>query len=156
MKRTKVKCGWLVTMDSEIGDLTGAELLIEDDRIAAVGTDLRADADETIDASEMIVMPGLVNAHIHSWQPQLRAIGSEWMSPQYMKNIHTMLALHYQAEDNFIGNLMSDLAQIDGGTTTVLDWSHNIRDLEMAERSIDGHEESGIRCVLWEVSVFGN
>jgi cytosine/adenosine deaminase-related metal-dependent hydrolase len=147
MTKTLIKCGWLVTMDPELGDMENAELLYDGDTITAIGRDLGASADETIDASEMIVMPGLVNAHIHSWQPQLRAIGSEWMSPTYMKTIHTMLALHYQAEDNYIGNLMGDLAQIDGGTTTVLDWSHNIRDLEMAERSIDGHEESGIRCV---------
>ncbi len=147
MTKTLIKCGWLVTMDPELGDLENAELLFEDGEILAIGQNLDATADETIDAGEMIVMPGLVNAHIHSWQPQLRAIGSEWMGPQYMKNIHAALALHYQADDNYIGNLMGDLAQIDGGATTVFDWSHNIRDLEMAERSIDGHEESGIRCV---------
>ncbi len=147
MKRTLIKCGWIVTMDDRLGDLIGAELLIEDDKIAAVGRDLGAQADETIDASEMIAMPGLVNAHMHCWQPQLRAIGSEWMSPQYMSTIHSRIALHYQAEDNYIGALMTDLAQIDGGTTTIFDWSHNIRDLEMAERAVDGHEESGIRCL---------
>jgi 5-methylthioadenosine/S-adenosylhomocysteine deaminase len=134
-------------MDETIGDLTNAELIFEDDKIVAVGRDLGAEADETIDAGEMIVMPGFVNAHMHCWQPQLRAIGSEWMSPQYMTNVHSRIALHYQAEDNYLGALMTDLAQIDGGTTTVFDWSHNIRDLEMAERAIDGHEESGIRCV---------
>lgn len=147
MKRTLIKCGWIVTMDEQLGDLTGAELLFEDDKIVAVGRNLGAAADETIDASEMIAMPGLVNAHMHCWQPQLRAIGSEWMSPQYMKTIHSNIALHYRAEDNYLGALMTDLAQIDGGTTTVFDWSHNIRDLEMAERAVDGHEESGIRCL---------
>jgi 5-methylthioadenosine/S-adenosylhomocysteine deaminase len=147
MTKTLIKCGWLVTMDPELGELKDAELLFEDGDIIAIGQSLNATADETIDGSGMIVMPGLVNAHIHSWQSQLRAMGSEWMTAQYMKNIHSGLALHYQAEDNYIGNLMEDLAQIDGGATTVMDWSHNIRDLEMAEQSIDGHEESGIRCV---------
>ncbi len=147
MTKTLIKCGWLVTMDPELGDMKNTELLFEDGDIIAIGQNLNATADETIDGSGMIVMPGLVNAHIHSWQSQLRAMGSEWMTAQYMKNIHSGLALHYQAEDNYIGNLVEDLAQIDGGATTVMDWSHNIRDLEMAERSIDGHEESGIRCV---------
>jgi 5-methylthioadenosine/S-adenosylhomocysteine deaminase len=147
MTKTLIKCGWLVTMDPELGDMKDAELLYEDGNITAIGHNLDASVDETIDGSEMIVMPGLINAHIHSWQAQLRGIGSEWMTPQYMKNIHLGLAQHYRAEDNYIGNLIDDLAQIDGGATTVMDWSHNIRDLEMAERSIDGHEDSGIRCV---------
>ena len=147
MSRTLIKCGWLVTMDPKLGEMENAELLFDGGEIAAIGHDLNATADDIIDASEMIVMPGLVNAHIHSWQAQLRGIGSEWMTPQYMKNIHSGLALHYQADDNYIGNLVDDLAQIDGGATTVMDWSHNIRDLEMAERSIDGHEDSGIRCL---------
>ena len=147
MSRTLIKCGWLVTMDPELGEMENAELSFDGGEIAAIGHDLNATADDIIDASEMIVMPGLVNAHIHSWQAQLRGIGSEWMTPQYMKNIHSGLALHYQADDNYIGNLVDDLAQIDGGATTVMDWSHNIRDLEMAERSIDGHEDSGIRCL---------
>lgn len=148
MTRTLIKCGWLVTMDDRLGDgMRNAELLYEGDTIRDIGTALNPADAHVIDASDMIVMPGLVNAHMHCWQPQLRAIGSEWMTQDYMKNIHSVLALHYQAEDNYLGCLMGDLAQIDGGTTTVLDWSHNIRDLEMAERSIDAHEASGIRCI---------
>lgn len=148
MKQILIKCGWLVTMDPKLGDMENAEILVEGDKIKAIGHNLGVDADETIDASEMIVSPGLINAHQHCWQPQLRAIGSEWMTQQYMFNIHSMLALHYQAEDNYLGNLMAGLAQIDGGTTTVMDWCHNIRDMEMAERSIDGHIDTGIRCVF--------
>ncbi len=148
MKRTLIDCGWLVSMDDAVGDHREARLLIEGNRIVAAGRGIEATADETIDARDMIVMPGLVDAHIHTWQSGLRAIGSEWLGPDYHANIHANLATRYGPEDNYIGNLVGALGQIDGGVTTILDWCHNLTSLEHAERSVDGLEESGIRAVF--------
>ena len=80
MKRVLIKCGWLVTLDQAIGDFKGGELLFSGNRIEAVGRSLTAAADEVIDATDKIVMPGLVNAHMHTWETALRGIGAEWMS----------------------------------------------------------------------------
>jgi 5-methylthioadenosine/S-adenosylhomocysteine deaminase len=148
MKRTLIKCGWLVSLDDAIGDFHGAELLYAGDRIEAVGKKLDATADAVIDASDKIVMPGLVNAHMHTWETALRGIAAEWLSAGYMKNIHGNLATRYQPEDNYVANLMGALGQIDGGTTTLVDWCHNITTLEHAERAIDGLMDSGIRAVF--------
>ncbi len=148
MKRTLIECGWLVSMDDKIGDHKDARILIEGSRIVAAGKGIEADADEVIDARDKIVMPGLIDAHIHTWQAGLRAIGSEWLGPDYHKNIHANLATHYGPEDNYIGNLIGALGQIDGGVTTIWDWCHNITSLEHAERSVDGLEESGIRALF--------
>jgi 5-methylthioadenosine/S-adenosylhomocysteine deaminase len=148
MKRTLIECGWLVSMDDKVGDHKDARILIEGSRIVAAGKGIEADADEVIDARDKIVMPGLIDAHIHTWQAGLRAIGSEWLGPDYHKNIHANLATHYGPEDNYIGNLIGALGQIDGGVTTIWDWCHNITSLEHAERSADGLEESGIRALF--------
>lgn len=148
MSRTLIKAGWLVSMDEKIGDPRNIEILVEGSRIAAVGPSLGATADHTIDASEMIVMPGLVNAHLHVWQSGLRSIGSEWLGPDYHRILHGNLATRYGPEDNYVGNLIGALNQIDGGVTTVFDFCHNLKSLEHAERSVDGLEESGIRAVF--------
>ena len=148
MKRTLIKCGWLVSLDDAIGDFHGGELLYAGDRIEAVGKTLDATADAVIDAGDKIVMPGLVNAHMHTWETALRGIAAEWLSAGYMKHIHGNLATHYQPEDNYLANLMGALGQIDGGTTTLVDWCHNITTLEHAERAIDGLLDSGIRAVF--------
>ena len=71
-------------------------------------------------------MPGLVNAHMHTWETALRGIGAEWMSADYFKNMHRNLATRYKPEDNYLGNLIGALAQIDAGVTTLVDWCHNI------------------------------
>jgi 5-methylthioadenosine/S-adenosylhomocysteine deaminase len=148
MKRVLIKCGWLVTLDSRIGNFKGGELLFSGNRIEAVGRNLNATADETIDASRMIVMPGLVNAHMHTWETALRGIGAEWMSLDYFKHVHGNLATRYKPEDNYLANLVGALAQIDAGVTTLVDWCHNITSLEMAERAVDGLVDSGIRAVF--------
>jgi len=148
MKRVLIKCGWLVTLDDAIGDFKGGELLYSGNRIAAVGRRLDATADEVIDASDKIVMPGLVNAHMHTWETALRGIAAEWLSPNYMAHIHGNLATRYRPEDNYLGNLLGALGQIDGGTTTLVDWCHNITTLEHAERAIDGLVDGGIRAVF--------
>src|SRR5688572_18050095 len=118
MKRVLIQCGWLVTLDPAIGDFKGGEILYSDGEIAAVG--------RVIDARDKIVMPGLVNAHMHTWQTALRGIAAEWMSADYFRNVHGNMATLYKPEDNYLGNLVGALGQIDGGVTTLVDWCHNI------------------------------
>ena len=148
MKRVLIKCGWLVTLDPKIGEMRGGELLYRGNTIEAAGRNLGAAADETIDASDKIVMPGLVNAHMHTWETALRGIGAEWMSADYFKHVHSNLATRYKPEDNYVANLMGALAQIDAGVTTLVDWCHNITTIEHAERAVDGLTDSGIRAVF--------
>ncbi|MCX7315195.1 MAG: amidohydrolase family protein [Alphaproteobacteria bacterium] len=148
MKRVLIKCGWLVTLDPKIGEIRNGELLYSGNSIEAAGRNLGATADETIDASDKIVMPGLVNAHMHTWETALRGIGAQWMSADYFKHVHSNLATRYKPDDNYVANLMGSLAQIDAGVTTLVDWCHNITTIEHAERAIDGLVDSGIRAVF--------
>ena len=63
-----IKGAELLALDAENGAKPfTANLLIEGDRIAAIGSDIDlSQADQTIDGSGKLVMPGLVNAHMHS------------------------------------------------------------------------------------------
>ena len=141
MKRVLIRCGWLVTLDPDIGDFKHGELLFSGNRIEAVGRNLGATADETIDAGDKIVMPGLVNAHMHTWETALRGIGAEWMTADYLRHMHLNLATRYRPEDNYLGNLIGALAQIDAGVTTLVDWCHNITCRDSA-----AHFPSGLEC----------
>lgn len=146
--RTLFRCGWLVTMDPSLGNLRDSELLIEDDRIVAIGHALHATADEVVDASERIVFPGLVNAHLHTFQTGMRGIGCNWVGSDYFRHMHGNLSTRYRPEDNYLGTLIGALNQIDNGVTTLFDYCHNLNTTEQAERSLDGLEESGIRALF--------
>ncbi len=146
---TLIRNGHVMSLDAA-GDIDGGDLLIEGDRIAAIGRKLAAPAGcEVIDASGTIVMPGLINAHIHTWQLGLRGIGADWVSSRdYGKHIHSGMAKLYGPGDNYVANLLGALVQMNGGVTTLFDWCHNLRDPEMTDASIDGLEQSGIRAVF--------
>ncbi|TCR70445.1 amidohydrolase family protein [Bosea sp. BK604] len=143
-----IKGGRVVSMDAAIGDFVRGDVLIEDDRIVAVAAHIEADADEVHDATDMIVLPGLVNAHLHTWQTGLRSIGAGWTGPDYHRLMHGNMGTRFNAEDNYVATLVGALEQLNGGVTTLFDWCHNLTSLEMAERSVDGLEESGIRAVF--------
>ncbi|MDX9783742.1 MAG: 8-oxoguanine deaminase [Spirochaetia bacterium] len=56
-------------------DLAGFDILIDGNRIAAIGRDLEVpEGTEVIDASRHVVMPGLVNTHHHFYQTLTRNI----------------------------------------------------------------------------------
>ena len=87
-RRVLVKGGHVLTMDESLGDLEVGDVLIEDGRIAAVGHDLGASADEVIDASGKLVLPGLIDSHIHLWQTPLRGAAGETWADEYFKVVH--------------------------------------------------------------------
>ena len=56
----------VITMDSEVGVLEGATVIVEGNRIAAVGIGLPApEGARVFDASGHTIMPGMVDAHAH-------------------------------------------------------------------------------------------
>ena len=69
-----------------------------------------------------MIIPGLINAHLHSWQTGLRAVGADWTLLQYLTHIRVGVARHYT--NVHIGNLAGAPNQINCGTTTLGDWWH--------------------------------
>ncbi|MCC6209897.1 MAG: amidohydrolase family protein, partial [Burkholderiales bacterium] len=148
MPQTLIQNAVVMTMDPSLGDLE-ADVLVEDGRIAEIRKGIAAPHAEAVDGAGRIVMPGFVNAHIHTWEFQLRGIGSDWVGNRdYHANMHKKLALHYRARDVYVGNLLGALNQIRNGATTIMDWCHILRDAEMSDAAIDALEESGIRAVF--------
>jgi cytosine/adenosine deaminase-related metal-dependent hydrolase len=148
MARTLVKSGMIVAMDASVPDRRQADLLIDGDRIAAVAPHIEAGEAEIVDATGMIVMPGFVNAHIHTWQTALRGIAADWTIPEYLHYMHAGLAPSFAPEDIFISNLVGALNQLNSGVTTLVDWCHNNPTPAHTDAAIDGLGEAGIRAVF--------
>ncbi len=66
--------GMVVTMDEQRRVLDRANVLVRDGRIAAIG-DVSAPDARRIDASGMIVMPGLIDAHAHAGHSLVKTLG---------------------------------------------------------------------------------
>ena len=63
LQRTLLQNGCIITVDKQLGNFRRADVLMEGTKIAAVGPDLGVTDAEVIDASNMIVMPGLIDSH---------------------------------------------------------------------------------------------
>ena len=148
MKRTLVVGATIVTLDETLGDLARGDLLVEDDRIAAIAPRIDADATEVVDASGCIAVPGLVNAHMHTWQTALRGVAANWTLLEYFRKMHAGLATLFRPDDLYIATLAGALNQLNCGTTTLGDWCHNNPTPAHTDAALQALVESGIRAVF--------
>lgn len=152
MAQKLIRGGIVVSMDPAVGDLGCGDVLVEDARIAAVAPAIDAPDAEVVDAAGCIVIPGLVNAHQHTWQTGLRGIAGNWTILEYFHHVHAGLATRFTPEDIYIANLVGALNQINCGATTLVDWCHNNPTPGHSDRAIDGLLESGIRAAFFHGS----
>src|SRR3990170_3804172 len=98
-QRLVFRNGFVVSMDPDIGEIPNGEVLVEDGVIVDVGRDLGvSDADE-IDATGMIVMPGFVDTHRHTWQTPVRGVLPSCTLDHYFAVMLGSVGGHYRPED---------------------------------------------------------
>jgi cytosine/adenosine deaminase-related metal-dependent hydrolase len=149
--RKLIRGGTVLSLDPAVGDFTTGDVLIDGDRILAVGPDLANGEVEVIDASGMIVMPGFIDSHRHIWEGLLRNIGTDVPlegRTSYISFVLHRLAPAFRPEDAYVGNLVSALGAIDAGITTLLDWSHIQASPAHTDAVIQGLHDSGLRAVF--------
>jgi 5-methylthioadenosine/S-adenosylhomocysteine deaminase len=139
-----IKDGAVITVDPALGTLPKADILVQDGVIVAVAANLSADGAEIIDASRMIVMPGLIDSHYHMWSTIGRNFISDGGFDYYPAKWAT--AAHYEAED-FYNSVMLGLAELaNSGVTTVHNWSHNNRSPRHVDAEMEAHRDSLLRA----------
>jgi cytosine/adenosine deaminase-related metal-dependent hydrolase/branched-subunit amino acid ABC-type transport system permease component len=149
--RKLIKGGTILTLDSTLGDYPTGDLVIEGEKIVAVGPGLANGEVDVIDATGMIVMPGFVDTHRHIWEGLLRNIGTDVPlegRTSYISFVLHRLAPAFSPEDAYVGNLISALGAIDAGITTLLDWSHIQASPEHTDAVIKALDDSGLRSVF--------
>ncbi|CAB3793906.1 amidohydrolase family protein [Pararobbsia alpina] len=147
MAYTLIKNAFVVTMDETEGDFRG-DILIDGTRIAALGQGLEMHDAAIVDGTDFIVIPGLVNAHLHTWQAGLRTVASNWTLPEYFRWVHAGLATQFEPEDIRIATLAGALNQLENGTTTLADWCHNNPTPLHSDAGIAGLRQAGIRATF--------
>jgi cytosine/adenosine deaminase-related metal-dependent hydrolase len=131
------------------GELAKGDVLVTGDVINEIAPRIEADSAQEIDATGCIMIPGLINAHMHTWQTALRGLASNWTLLEYFKNMHAGLATVFEPEDLHIATLVGALNQLNCGTTTLVDWCHNNKTPAHNDAAIDGLLESGIRAAFF-------
>jgi 5-methylthioadenosine/S-adenosylhomocysteine deaminase len=141
--------GTVLTMDDQHTVLTEGDVLVVDDRIAAVGPSLDVpEGTVEIDARGGIVMPGMVDTHRHMWQTAMRGYGADWTLTQYFVWYYLEHGATFRPEDIRAGNLISAWDALEAGVTTTVDWSHGLQTVDHAEAAVDALRAVPGRFVL--------
>jgi 5-methylthioadenosine/S-adenosylhomocysteine deaminase len=147
-ERILIKGGIVLTQDDSLGELNGADVLVEDDTIAEVGRDISAAEAQVIDAAGDIVIPGFIDTHRHTWETSIRTCAPDYSLGAYFAGILDKFGPAYRAEDVYAANLWGALECLNAGITTLVDWSHIMNTPDHADAAIRGLDESGIRSVF--------
>ncbi|NUR09293.1 MAG: amidohydrolase family protein [Nocardioidaceae bacterium] len=130
--------GTVLTLDDQHTVLTDADVLVVDDKVAAVGRALDApEGAMEVDARGGIVMPGMIDTHRHMWQTAMRAYGADWTLTQYFVWYYLEHGKTFRPEDVHAGNLVSAWESLEAGVTTTVDWSHGLQTVDHAEAACD-------------------
>ena len=146
-ERILIRGGFVLTMDDSLGDQPGADVLIEDDSILAVGHNLSAADALVIEAKGDIVIPGFVDTHRHTWQAPIRGSAPNHTLGEYFGGILDAFAPKFRPQDVYAGNLWGALECVNAGITTLVDWSHISNTPEHSDEAIRGLAEVGLRAV---------
>ncbi len=122
---TLIANGMVVTLDAADRVVVGGAVAIADGAIVAVGKteDLQArfEATETLDATDRIVMPGLINAHTHMADSLFRGLVEDLALEPWLRTLWRAERRFVTAETVRLGADLALAEMIRGGTTTALD-----------------------------------
>lgn len=146
-RRTVFKRGTVVTLDAEAPYPETADVLVEGNRVAAIGTDIAVDDAEVIDAHNAIVMPGLVDAHHRAWLSLTRRMLANVDDLFDLIAVAEVLGSAYRPIDMHVSTRLAALSAIDAGITTIVDACDNSRSPEHTDAALDALASTGIRAL---------
>ncbi|MCD6577582.1 MAG: 8-oxoguanine deaminase [Anaerolineaceae bacterium] len=138
----------LVTMDSDRREILNGGMFIEDGFIKQVGKskELPVSADEVLDLSNHLVIPGLINTHHHFYQTLTRAVPAVQDANlfHWLKTLYPIWA-RMTSEDIYISTktALAELAL--SGCTTALDHLYIFPNGSCLDDEIKAAREMGLR-----------
>lgn len=121
MNRVLFRRATLVTLDPEQPLLSDACLAVAGEKIEAVGQEPEGHYDRVIDASGLILMPGLVNAHTHSPMTLFRGLKDDCTLDEWLNHHIWPAEARLSREDYYWGSLLGIAEMLATGTTSVSD-----------------------------------
>lgn len=157
--RILIHNGTILTFSAPYPVLEGQALLIEGGRIARIAPKaaIPGPFDKVIDAGGQVLMPGLINAHMHFYSTLVRGLGKMAPSASFQEvldNLWWRLDRKLSLDDVEVSAQVVLLDAIRKGTTTLVD--HHASPFAVTgslDRIADAVKASGLRaCLCYEVS----
>lgn len=148
--RTLFRNGALLSM-ADPADVRpiAADVLVDGDRIAQVGPAIEAEADRVIDATDMLLMPGMVNAHIHTEQNSFRGRYRGLPLEILMLYAYPLTgAAPLDPEAIYLRTMLAGIESLKSGVTSILDDVMEVptQGLEQLGSVFRAYEDVGMRA----------
>lgn len=140
-------CSWIVTQDASRNVLKKTSVYVEDGRIEEIGTKIQHDADRTVNAEGMILLPGLINTHTHVPMVVFRGFADDMPLQEWLSDRIWKLEPNMTGETCYWATMLGCLEMIASGTTTFNDMYFFVEDEAKAI------QEAGLRAVLSSVVI---
>jgi len=166
-RRYVIRGGSVMSMDPKVGNFPQADIMIEGNKIVAIGPNLSPGGGTQIDATGRIVMPGFIDTHHHQFETALRSFladgvlitdgsGTPSGSTAYYQYILNKFAPVYRPQDVYINELFGGLSQLDDGVTTVHDVSQISHSPAHSDAAIQALIDTGRRAAFGYFESAGN
>ena len=142
MNKLLIKNGTIVTMNKG-REIINGDILVEGDQIKEIGSSLNVEVNHTIDATGKVVIPGLIQTHVHLTQSLYRGQADDLELMDWLKKRVWPLEGSHTPESNYISANLSTAELIKGGTTSIID----METVHHTESAIEAIYESGIRAM---------
>ncbi|MBW8877131.1 MAG: amidohydrolase family protein [Acidobacteria bacterium] len=113
--------GTLLTLDAGATVLRGADLLIREGRIASLGVPEAPPDTRVLDVSGCLVLPGLIQGHIHLGQTFFRGLAEERRLLSWLRERIWPLEAAHDDESAYWCSLLGAAECLLSGTTTIQD-----------------------------------
>ena len=147
--KTLIQNGLVLIKDGAGWKTEKADILIDGNRIAAVGTGLDAVGGEVIDAAGKMAMPGLINAHTHAYMTIHRNYADDLMFFDWLDKVQ-QVEDGMTVEDVYWTTMLAIIEMIQTGTTCFVDMNIKSAEEKSGPRSAAAGAvaESGLRAVI--------
>lgn len=147
-----IENGHIVTINDHDQVFNSGFLFIEDDFILDVGAgdspEKYKKADTVINAHQMAVMPGMVNAHTHLFQTFLRGLADDQPLLDWLKTAIWPVAQEMKEEDAYTAALLGILENLRSGVTSIIDHQYIHADPHNDDGVCRAAQETGVRFML--------
>lgn len=153
MSTLLIENGILLTVNDTNDVFEPGYVYLEDDRISALGAgyapiSIKEKSTETIDANGFVVMPGLINGHVHLQQTLVRGMSDDQGVVPWVENIAFPVYMTMTLKEIYTAELMGIIENLRGGATAVTN-NLTVRANEGAfDACLKAGKDSGIRYKL--------
>lgn len=143
-----VKASAIITMDPDHRQILDGEIAVDGGKIIKIGNDLNLPARKVIDATNCVVLPGLINNHTHVYQSLIEGIGYDMHFDPWNWRFLFPIVSHMLPEHASVSADLAAVEMIKTGTTTVSDHWYMHTHLRNIHEVTESFDSVGMRAQM--------